>query len=290
MRLPVLAAVVLTLVVAPVAAVGTPVSPATSADAVTAENTISGTVSYLNGTPVAGATVLVGNQSLFENASTDELRNLAADPPADVATARTNESGAYALTVNDSVNAEAVIAVSPNGVSQLRRYQSGTVNLTLRTTEPLSFETSSVTSEPGGRATVTFTLEHTGDQPVEGLKLTLGSLPDGWNIASSSSETATYYEANRTFTWGTVAPGETVSAELKLFVAIEAIDEEAETFQFPMFAGSSTHPVDAEPIEVTVRYPTERPERTRTDIPGFGVPLALAALAATALLARRRRS
>jgi hypothetical protein len=289
MRLPALVVVVLALVAAPAAAVGAPVSPATSATSETTQTSLSGTVSYLNGTPVADATVLVGNQSLFEDASTDELRELAANPPEDVATATTNDSGAYSLTLDDSVDAEAVIAVSAEGVSPLRPYQSGGMNLTIRTTEPLSFESSPVTSEPGGRATVTFTLEHTGDQPVEGLKLTLGSLPDGWNIASTSSDSATFHDANRTFTWGTVEPGETVSADLKLFVAIEAIDEEEETFEFPMFAGSSSHPVDSDPAAITVRYPTERPERTQTDIPGFGAPALLAALAGVAALLARRR-
>ncbi len=295
MRLPVLAAILLALATVPAAAVGAPVSPATSAppaavDA-TAESTLSGTVSYLNGTAVDGATVLVGNLSRFENASTDELRDLAAAPPDDVATATTNASGGFALTAGNAVDAEAVVAVSADGVSRVRRYQLGTMNLTLRTTEPLSFETEPVTSEPGGRATVTFSLAHTGDQPVEGLKLTLGSLPDGWNVASTSSASATYYEANRTFTWGTVAPGETVSAELTLFVAIEAIDDEPKAFEFPMFAGSDTHPVEGDTVEVTVRYPTEQ---TRTEGPGFGIVAMLTALAAvlvalTALNSPRRR-
>lgn len=290
MRLPVLAAVLLALATIPAAAVGAPVSPTTSAapaavDA-TAESTISGTVSYLNGSAVAGATVLVGNQSQFEDASTAELRDIAADPPDGVATTTTDESGSYELTVGDDVDAEAVVAVTDEGVSRLRRYEPGTLDLTVRTTEPLAFTAEPLTSEPGGRATVTFTLDHTGDRAVEGLKLTLGSLPEGWNIASTSSESATFHSANRTFTWDTVEPGETVSADLKLFVAIDTTND-SETFQLPMFAGSDTHPVEADPIEITVRYPTER---TQTEIPGFGAPVLLGALAAfaAAMLARRR--
>jgi len=292
MRLPLLAVALLVVFAVPAGAVGT---PAPSADAgvgstTATQSTLSGTVSHLNGTPVSGATVLVGTQSRFENASTDDLRALAADPPDDVASATTDSDGSYTLTVNDSVEAEAVIAVSSEGVSQLRRYQSGELDLTLRTTEPLTFESQAVTSEPGGRATVTFSLEHTGDQAVEGLKLTLGSLPNGWNVARSTTDTGTYHEANRTFTWGTVESGASVTAELTLFVAIEAIDDEAERFSFPMFAGSNTHPVSADNIEITVQYPTERPERTQTDIPGLGAPAAVAALAllATALVARSR--
>ena len=162
MRLPLLAVVLLVVLAAPASAVG---APAQSVDAgaanVATQSTLSGTVSYLNGTPVSGATVLVGNQSQFENASTDDLRALAADPPADVASATTDADGSYTLTVNESVDAEAVVAVSSEGVSQLRRYQSGELDLTLRTTEPLAFESQTVTSEPGGRATVAFSLEPT---------------------------------------------------------------------------------------------------------------------------------
>lgn len=290
MRFSVLAAVLLALAVVPAAVIGAPVSLATqpAADAA-AQSSLSGTVRYLNGSAVAGGTVLVGNQSRFEDASTDELRELAADPPDDVVTATTDESGAYELTVGGEVDAEAVIAVNDEGVSRIRGYEAGTLDLRLRTTEPLAFDVEPMISEPGGRATTTFTLTHTGDAPVEGLKLTLGSLPDGWNVASTSSESATFHSANRTFTWGTVEPGETVSADLKLFVAIASVNG-TETVQLPMFAGSNTHPVEADSIDITVRYPTERPEPTRTDVPGFGVPAvtgAFAALAA-ALLARRR--
>lgn len=310
MRLPALAALLLLLVAGPAAAVGAAATtadtgavgaPAMSADGaavsnppttadVAAETTISGTVSHLNGTAVDDATVLVGNLSRFENASTDELRDLAANPPDDVATATTNASGGFVLTAGESVDAEAVVAVSADGVSRVRRYQSGTLNLTVRTTEPLAFESTPVTGEPGGRATVTFSLASTGEQPVEGLKLTLGSLPDGWNVASTSSASAAYHDANRTFTWGTVEPGETVAAELTLFISLEAIDEESTAFEFPMFAGSDTHPVEGDSIEVTVRYPTEE---TRTELPGFDGVAMLAALGAglavlAALKTRRR--
>jgi hypothetical protein len=288
MRLPVLAAVLLVLATAPASAVGAPgpasTEPPTAAVSAVQQSSLSGTVSYLNGTPVAGATVLVGSQDRLGKATTDELRALAADPPANVTTATTDEDGAYSLTVNDT--AEAVVAVTDAGVSRLRRYDPGELDLTLRTTEPLAFESTPVTSEPGGRATVTFSLDHGGERAVEGLKLTLGSLPDGWNIARTSSGAGTFHDANNTFVWGTVEPGATVTAGLTLFVAIEAIDNDSERFTFPMFAGSETHPVSADSVEVTVQYPTER---TRTDLPGLGAPAAVVALAALAgaLLARR---
>lgn len=289
MRLPLFAVVLLVVLAVPAGAVGAPVSHSSAATTSATQSTLSGTVTYLNGTAVEDATVMVGNQSRFEDASSDELRELAADPPADVATATTNAKGEYTLTVNDSVNAEAVVAVSAAGTSRIRRYGDGELNLTLRTTEPLAFDSEPTISEPGGRALTTFTLEHTGDQAVEGLKLTLGSLPDGWNVARATTESGTYHESNRTFVWETVEPGETVTAELLLFVALGAIDDGPETFSFPMFAGSNTHPVTANDLEITVQYPTERPERTQTELPGLGAPATLAALAvlAVALLARR---
>lgn len=286
MRLPLLAVALLVVAAVPASAVAAPAPSVDDAPrAAIAQSTLSGTVTYLNGTPVEGATVLVGNASLLTDASPERLRDLAGDPPADAATVTTDAEGHYTLTVNDSVDAEAVVAVTDAGTSRVRRYQGAQLNLTLRTTEPLSFESERVTNEPGGRATVTFTLEHTGDQTVEGLTLTLGSLPGGWNVARTAVDEGRYTEANRTFTWGTVEPGETVTAELTLFVAIGAIDDGGpKTFRFPMFAGSATHPVSTEDAVITVRYPTER---TETEVPGFGVVATLAALAAALVLSRR---
>lgn len=288
MRLPLLAVILLVVAAVPAGVAGAPAShgPAATTDA-TAQTTLSGTVTYLNGTAAEGVTVLVGNGSLLTNASTEQLRELAADPPADAATATTDAEGRYTLTATDSVDAEAVVAVSAAGTSRIRRYSGGELNLTLRTTEPLAFESEPVTNEPGGRATVTFTLEHSGDQAVEGLSLALGALPDGWNVARTTAEGGSYTESNRTFTWSRVEPGETITAELTLFVALGALDDSdgPETFTFPMFAGSNTHPVSTDDTVITVRYPTER---TETDAPGFGVVAGVLAVLATVLLARRQ--
>jgi hypothetical protein len=179
-----------------------------------------------------------------------------------------------------------VVAVAEDGVSQPRNYVAGEMALTVRTTTTLTFEPGSVTAEPGERVYVPFTLTHTGDQPLEGLSLSL-TLPNGWNHVSATSETGTYYQSNRTFTWGTVEPGETVEAEFRIFVGIDAINDSAETYDLAVFADSRTHPIEAPAAPVTVRYPTER---TDAEVPGFG-PLsaigAVAALAGAAALARR---
>lgn len=288
---PVLLVALLSLVVAPAAGAS---APTATTDAPTPDHaavqgaapTLSGTVSYLNGSTVADATVLVGSESRLGNASAETLRTLAADPPGNVATATTNASGEYSLTVGEDVDAETVVAVSEGGASRPRSYTVGSLDLTIRTTTALSFESPSLTAEPSERIQVPFTLENTGDEPVEGVSLSL-ALPDGWNHVSASSGSGTFHEDNRTFTWDAVAPGESVEASFRIYVGLNAINGSARTYELTTFAGSHTHPVDAPPAEISVRYPTET---TATDVPGFGLPAALVAVAALAgagVLARR---
>lgn len=286
---PLLLVALLSLVVAPAAAgvspAGDAASPSDQAAVQSATGTLSGSLSYLNGSAAADATVIVGSEQRLENASEADLREIASDPPADVATTATNESGAYSLNVSDDIDAELVVAVSDDGASRPRSYRAGTLDLTLRTTTALSFDSPSLTAEPSERLYVPFTLENTGDEAVKGLSLSLTVL-DGWNHVSASSETGTYYESNRTFTWDSVEPGETVEATFRIFVALNAINDSAETFELTTFAGSRTHPVDAPSAAITVQYPTER---TDAEAPGFGLPTALAAVLVLggALLARR---
>ena len=281
---PLLLVAVLSLVVAP-AAIGAPAS-ATSAPAVQSDTTLSGTVSHLNGSAIDDATVIVGSEARLGNATAQELRELAADPPEEVATTTTNASGGYELTVADEIDAELVVAVSEEGVSRPRRYVAGEMDLTIRTTATLTLEAPSVTAEPGERIYVPFSLTNTGDTPVEGLSLSM-RLPNGWNHVSATSETGTYHQSNRTFTWGPIEPGETVEASFRIFVGLDAVNDSAETYELATFADSRTHPLDVSDASVTVRYPTES---TNADVPGFGVPAALGAvavLAGAAALARR---
>ena len=281
---PLLLVALLSLVVAPVAVAATPA--AASASAAQTDTELSGTVSYLNGTAVADATVIVGSEARLRNASEDELREIAADPSDDVVTATTNDSGGYELTVPGEIDAAVVVAVTEGGASRPRNYVAGEMTLTVRTTATLTFEPGPINAEPGERVYVPFTLTHTGDQPLEGLSLSL-TLPDGWNHVSATSDSGTYHQRNRTFTWGTVEPGETVEAEFRVFVGINAINGSAETYDLAVFADSRTHPIDAPAAAVTVRYPTEA---TQADVPGFGPTTAIgaiAALAGAAALARR---
>jgi len=282
---PFLLVALLTLLVAPAAGAAAP-ADATAPDraALQSDTSLSGSVTYLNGSAVANATVLVGSESRLGNASESELRDLAADPPDGVVAATTDESGGYEMTVGSEIDAETVVAVSADGASRPRNYVAGEMDLTIRTTTALTFESPTVPAEPGGRIEIPFTLEHTGEQPVEGLSLSL-TTPQGWNFVSASSDSGTFHEGNRTFTWGTVEPGETVEASFQVFVAIGAINDSAQTYELTTFAGSDTHPVTSSAM-VRVRYPTEA---TQTEIPGFGLPAALVALTALAGAALARR-
>ena len=284
---PLLLVALLSLVAAPAAGAAAPTTAPSAADAALqgGDSSLSGTVSYLNGSAVADATVLVGSQRLLGNASADELRDIAADPPDGVAAATTDDDGTYALNVTDDVTAEVVVAVSEAGTGPLRSYAAGSMDLTVRTTAVVSFESPSLTAEPSERLRVPFSLENTGDQPIEGLSLSL-TVPDGWNHVSASSESGTYHESNRTFTWGTVEPGETVEASFRIYVGLNSIDDEPRTFELTTFAGSRTHTIDVSPAAITVRYPTEA---TAAAAPGLGLPAALAALAALAGGAIARR-
>lgn len=281
---PFLLVTLLTLLVAPAAGAAAPADAGPDRPAIQSETTLTGTVTYLNGSAVANATVLVGSEARLGNATEGELRELAADPPEGVVTATTNESGGYEMTVGSAVDAETVVAVAADGASRPRNYVAGEMDLTVRTTTALAFESPTVPAEPGGQIEIPFTLEHTGDRPVEGLSLSL-TTPQGWNFVSASSESGTFHEGNRTFTWGTVEPGETVEASFKVFVAIGAINDSARTYELTTFAGSDTHPVTSS-AQVRVRYPTEA---TQTEIPGFGLPAALVALSALGAAALARR-
>lgn len=264
----------------------------------TADATLSGTVTDGNGSAVGDAVVLVGSRAFFEKASPSQLRQAAEDDPQDVAVAETDADGTYSLTVGEGVDAEAVVAVSPAGVSRVRSFEAGEMDLTIRTTKPLELQLSDANTEPGGRTTVEFRLKNTDDAAVEGLQVTLGKLPEGWNVVSGETESGTFSSANRTFTWDAIEPGAWVGAEVRLFVAIDA---ERTTHELPVFATSATHDVAAGNVSVTVAYPGDGPSETATaedaggvtddsavDTPGFGPVVALAALLGAALLLARR--
>lgn len=218
--------------------------------------TLTGTVTTIDGAPAANATVLVGSRALFEKSSPSELRAMAADDPQDVAVVETDADGRFSVTPGEAVDREAVVALSERGVSRIVPYEPGSVNLTLRSTKALSLRTPSARAEPGGRAVLTFELRNTDDVAVENLRLTLGKLPDGWNVADATAESGTYSEANRTFRWETVEPGERVQATLRVFVGLDA---ETKTYTLPVFADSATHGVEAGDVSVRVAYPTEEP-------------------------------
>lgn len=311
MRLVPVAFALVLLVLAPVAPAATAISAAPGAGSAAAQassgsgaaanQTVSGTVTYANGSVAGDATVLVGSRAFFEKSSPSDLRDVANGSAQDVAVAETDADGSYSLTAGEGVDAEAIVAVSPTGISRVHPFEAGQRNLTLQTTKALQVETSDARTEPGGRVYVTLRLKNTDDAPVEGLKMTLGKLPKGWNVVGTNSESGEWAAANRTFTWDTVESGEWVEAEVRLFVAIDA---DTRTHELPVFATSATHNVDAGNASVTVAYPGDTTSQTGvTDggagggadggdsgvsTPGFGPVVAVVALlGGAALLARR---
>lgn len=247
--------------------------------------------------------VVVGSAAMLEKSSPERLRRVAANPPDDVAVTRTDADGDYAMTVPDAVDAEAVVAVGPDGVSRVRRIDGdGTYDLTLFSGKPLRFSVTTAVTEPGGRDTVTIRVKNTGDAPVENLRLAVGRFPSGWNLVGTNAEGATFDPDSRTFTWESVPAGEWAEAKLRLFVGINASTGE---YEVPMFAASDTNPTTSENLTVEVRYPTTAPEQTAVGggdgeggndgvggtgigAPGFGPVVAGVALVALAALLAHR--
>jgi hypothetical protein len=262
-----------------------------------ANATLSGTVTYTNGTAASDAVVLVGSRAFFEKTPPSELRDIASGDPQDVTIAETDSNGSYSLTVGENVEPEAVVALSPSGVSRIYPFEGGEQNLSLRATKTLTAQLNDANTEPGGRTIVGVELRNTDDTAVEDLRISFGRLPEGWNVVSANSESGTFTESNQTFTWDAVEPGETVRAEVRIFVAIDA---NRTTHQIPVFADSRTHSIDAGNLSVGVAYPGDGPSDTAVDegnsdveIPGFGplaALLALAAVVVAALVAVRREA
>lgn len=265
---------------------------ATPTNTTAGQVSVAGTVTFANGTPAAGVRVVVGPHDRLSGASTAELRTLAAEDPAGIAVLETDGEGRFAGTLTDqSVTAESVVAVTGDRVSAVRRLAGReSVTLVLHDRRPLRFESTAPVGEPGERVVVSFSLSNTDDEPIERLRLKLGALPQGWNLAGARSPAARFHPDNRTFVWASVAPGETAEAEARIFISLAA---EPGPHRFQLFAGSATRPVYAGDLTLEVRFPTDRPDDggiggTGVGAPGLGPLAAVLALLGTGFLATRR--
>lgn len=257
---------------------------------------VTGTVTHANGTPAAGAHVLLGSRALLEKSSPDRLLSFARDDPGDVTAVRTGADGGYAAV---APSPGAVVAVTERGTSDVHRVDgNSTVNLTLGAGKALTFQATGGATAPGNTTRARFDLRNDDDVAVEGLRLTVGELPDGWAITGHEVTGGVYHPANRTFTWASLAPGEWAEASLTIHVPSDA---EHGTYAIPLAAASPTHRVDAWTASVEVR-PPETPGETPTALPGddetarettarttpgFGSLAGLVAFALLALAARR---
>lgn len=261
--------------------------------------TVTGKVTYRNGTAATDASVLAGSCPFFEKSPPSRLREVAAGDGGDVRVVDVDAEGRYSIAVEPG---NCIVALSPTGVSRVARVEdSGVHSLTLYPSKPLQFETTTGVAEPGGRTIVHVDLKNTGDEPVEGLRLKVGALPEGWNLVAVKSETGTFHRGNRTFVWERLPAGEWAEADIRLFVAIDA---ETGTHELPLFADSDNAPVTAANMTVEVRYPTTAPTETHTaqpatgddgigdtgvGAPGLGPGIAVVALLLSGLLAARTR-
>ncbi|MFB6281481.1 MAG: NEW3 domain-containing protein [Haloferacaceae archaeon] len=298
-------AVPLVVVSVVVLAAAAPVAVGTHADEVVVEGTVTG----VDGAPADGGFVLVGEDATLTGFSPDELRALARDDPRNLTVVAVGNDGRFEATV-DARRAEAAVAVSDAGISELVyvRGENATLDLRLYAYRPqiVHAHLGAVAADER-RAELYVNLANSGDRTVENLSVGIGSLPDGWSVAAVETG-GTYRTADRTLAWRTVRPGGTVEATVVLAVPNGTA---VGTYRVGLRATSDTHRVRVEPetVEVlpadtprptTMPPATERPTGAPPSTPGegghgttdgsgagLGAAAAIAALAALLALALR---
>lgn len=292
-------------VVVAVAAPAAAAAESTTTDAPT-HALVTGTVTHPDGSAAGDAVVLVGSYALFAKSSPSDLRDIASSDPQDVAVVAVETDGSFSTHLPPE-EAEAVVAVGADGVSEVRRVDPGEpVALVLRDGKPLSVDASNATAAPGETVTLEVAVRNNDDVPVLGLAVQHAPFPPGWRLVRTST-TGTYYTSNRTFAWESLAPDEWARAELVVEVPADAEDG---IYEVGLDAGSDGHAVSATRVTVAVREPrtttllTGTPgdtdgetaegagdggeDRSGVPVPGFGVTAAVAALAAAVVVATRR--
>lgn len=322
MRHPLVPALAVVLLLAAYAAAGTAVAGGSalvgapdSADQVTVDGTVTG----VDDAPAGDAVVLVGEYGLLSKKSPAELRDIAADDPADLAVVEVADDGSFSTTV-DRRQADAVLALSDAGVSETVRLggENATLSLQLHEHRPQTvYAAVSSVSYGENRTRMYVSLVNNGDAAVENLTVDVTSLPDGWSVADVETD-GSYDAASRTLTWRSVPAGAEVDTTVTLVVPEAATVGE---YRADLAGSSDAHPVTVEDATVellpeetagptetalggdgatsTPRYtddlettttstPTDTPRPTATSTPGLGVLVALAGLLAGAVVAARR--
>lgn len=241
------------------------IAPAATDDAGPGDDVrIEGTVTGVDGEPAADAAVIVGESGTLRELSTDELRALAASDPPNVTVVRVDDGG-FATTV-DWGRADAAVAVSDRGVSELRVLGHGNATLTLSLYDrrpQTVFAHLGAIGHDERRGDLYLSLVNNDGTAVRALSVRVTSLPDGWSIAAVRGD-GRYHPANRTIEWSSVTAGEEV--DTTVVVSVPSTTSPGR-YTAGLRAASGTHPVAIENETVEVRPaetpgPTTAPPRT----------------------------
>ncbi|QZY00661.1 NEW3 domain-containing protein [Halobaculum rubrum] len=238
----------------------TPIAPATTDDPGPGDDVrIDGTVTGVDGEPAADAAVIVGESGTLRELSTDGLRALAAADPPNVTVVRVGDDGGFAATV-DWDRADAAVAVSDRGVSELRilGHENATLALRLHERRPQTvFAHLGSIGQGERRGDLYLSLVNNDGTAVRTLSVRVTSLPEGWSIAAVRGD-GRFHPTNRTIEWSSVAPGEEIDTTV---VVATPPTPSPGAYAVGLRAASATHPVAIENETVEVR-PAETPGPT----------------------------
>ncbi len=235
---------------------------------------VEGTVTDEDGDPVEGAYVLVqanGERYLQNATAGDEpvrrsLFELVDEHPFGLYWNTTTEDGSYTVHVPRPADYE-VIAVTEDGVSRLLdvsvRVQRAERDLTVDPARVLSVEANGPSAASGDVATLELRVPNPGDDPVEGLSMTL-SPPADWSVEGVETDGEYDQEAGRV-TFERVEPGGVATATVRLRVPEGATRD---VHDVGVTADARTHFVEHGDVGVRVAPPgaaTLTPSATPTD-------------------------
>lgn len=283
--------------------------------------TVEGRVTGPDGSAAGEAVVLVGEYGLLTKLSPDELRDIAAQDPGDVTVVDVAADGAFETTVSYE-RADAAVALTDDKVSEVLRlgHDNATVAFALHERRPQTVHAAAASVSHGEKRTeLHLGLVNNGDAAVENLTVTLGGLPDGWTVADVATD-GSYDGDRRSVSWAAVPAGAEADATVRLAVPADAAVGD---YEVSVAVDSTSHPVAVDDASVEVLpaetpgptttvlggdetttggtgsdppsgttsppeptaspTPSNTPAPVGTTSPGFGVGLAVAALAGAAL-------
>lgn len=147
--------------------------------------------------------------------------------------------------------------------------------------DSLDLSISADNATAGEEITVTFTVENTGDE-ASGVILDITETPDDWSIESHEDDGGTWRQDGK-WLFQTVESGDSVEPSVTMAVPENVSGE----YTVAGNASTSETSTTAE-ATISVTDPSAT-EGSSAGGPGFGPVVALVALVAVALLARRRR-